>query len=72
MRNARKVFYEPAEVSALIAVLPEPINDLVLGYYLTGRRKQELAQARWEWADRGARTLTIPDSKNGYPAVLPL
>jgi len=24
-------------------------------------------QARWEWVDRGARTLTIPDTKNGYP-----
>jgi integrase len=28
--------------------------------------------ARWEWVDRGARILTIPDTKNGDPAVLPL
>jgi integrase len=72
IRNARKVFYEPGEIQTLIAKLPDPLNDLVLGYYLTGRRKMELSQARWEWVDRGARTLTIPDTKNGDPAVLPL
>lgn len=72
IRNARKVFYEAGEVRALVAALPEPINDLVLAYYLTGRRKREIMPARWEWVDRGARTLTIPDTKNGDPAVLPL
>jgi integrase len=56
----------------MIGHLPEPINDLVRAYYLTARRKQELVQARWEWVDRGARTLTIPDTKNGDPAVIPL
>ena len=72
VNNARKVFYEPEEVEKIVKALPDPLNDLVQALYLTGRRKMELCGARWEWVDRTAGTLTIPDTKNGDPAIIPL
>ena len=35
-------------------------------------RRSEAARLRWEHIDLGARTLTVPETKNGDPLVLPL
>ncbi len=41
------------------------VTQLVWLYLLTGARKDELREARWEWLDRNAAQLVIPETKNG-------
>lgn len=37
-----------------------------------GWRRSEVVSLRWEWVDRAAGTVTLPDSKNGKPRTLTL
>jgi integrase len=72
LRNARKGFFEKAEVDALVALLPEPIADMTLFAYLSGWRKGEIVPLAWDQIDRGAGEIRLDDSKNGEGRVLPL
>ena len=41
-------------------------------YLLTGARKAELVNARWEHVDRARRELCLPDTKAGRTHYIPL
>lgn len=48
------------------------VRDYLLLLALTGMRRSEAASLEWSGIDWKARTLTVPDTKNGDPHVLPL
>jgi integrase len=48
------------------------VRDYLLVLLFTGLRREEAARLRWSDIDLKARTLTIPDTKNGKPHTLPL
>jgi len=51
---------------------PKLIRDYLLLILFTGLRRREAAGLRWEWVDLTHKTLTIPETKNGHPQILPL
>jgi integrase len=65
--NARQGFFEKAEFEAVESKLDQPFRDLARLGYLTGWREGEIRSLRWEWIDRKAGELALPDSKNGKP-----
>ena len=71
-QNARKGFFEKAELEQLLPFLPSPVDDIARFAYATAWRRGELLGLRWEWVDRGAREIRLPDSKNGEGRALPL
>jgi integrase len=71
-RNVRRGFFERAELEAVIAALPDYLQDMVRFAYLTGWRKSEVVGLRWEMVDTTAATITLPDSKTGHGRVLDL
>jgi integrase len=70
--NTRQGFFEHADFEALIANLPEPINDIARFAYLTGWRRGEVVSLRWDAVDRQAKEVRLRTSKNGQGRVLPL
>ena len=70
--NARKGFFERHEVEKLLLHLREPLSDMAQFAYATGWRLGEIRGLRWEYVDRRAREIRLPDSKNGEGRVLPL
>jgi len=48
------------------------VRDYLLLLLFTGLRREEAARLRWSDVDLKARTLTVPDTKNGSPHTLPL
>lgn len=70
--NARQGFFEKDEFDRVLPHLPAPIDSMARFGFLTGWRRGELLGLRWEWVDRVAREVRIPDSKNGEPRSLPL
>ena len=70
--NARKGFFEQAEFDKVLAHLPDYLKGPARFAFLTGWRKSEVTMLRWDWIDRQADTLTLPDSKNGRGRVLAL
>lgn len=52
--------------------LREPLGDMTRFGYATGWRLGEILGLKWEYIDRRAREIRIPDSKNGEGRVLPL
>jgi integrase len=63
------------ELAALLPALrasKKPYGDALRFMLLTLTRRQEAALARWRGIDWQAGTLTIPETKNGEPHVLPL
>jgi integrase len=63
------------ELAALLPVLrvsSRPYAPALLFMLLTLTRRQETALARWRDVDMGARTWTIPETKNGEPHTVPL
>lgn len=50
----------------------EMVADYLLLLLFTGLRRQEAGQLRWEHVDLKGATLTIPDTKNHEPLMLPL
>lgn len=48
------------------------MRDYLLLLLFTGLRREEAARLRWTDVDLKARTLTVPDSKNGSPHTIPL
>jgi integrase len=70
--NARRGFFERDEVEGLVLHLREPLSDMAQFAYATGWRLGEIRGLRWEYVDRRAREVRLPDSKNGEGRVLPL
>ena len=70
--NARTGFFERHEVEKLLLHLREPLSDMAQFAYATGWRLGEIRGLRWEYVDRRAREIRLPDSKNGEGRVLPL
>lgn len=71
-RNARQGFFEKAEFDAVLRELPEDLKDVALFGYLTGWRRGEICELRWENVDRAAGEIRIFDSKNGEGRVMPM
>lgn len=65
-------FFEAAEHELMLAHLPEPLGDMARLAYVCGWRRGEVRTLRWEYVDRAAREVRLPDSKNGRGRVLPL
>jgi len=70
--NARRGFFEGAEVARLLPVLPDYLRDLVRFAYLCAWRKSEILALTWQMVDMAAGTLTLPTSKSGRGRVLAL
>jgi integrase len=70
--NARQGFFEPTEVEAVIAHLPDPLADVTRFAFLSGWRKGEIVTLRWDAVDRTAREVWLWTSKNGKRRTLPL
>jgi integrase len=69
-RNVRQGFLEAAEFAALVAALPDALQDFVRFAYLTGWRAGEIRALRWEWIDRVGGVIRLPASKNGRGRLL--
>ena len=73
---ARERFIKPSELPRLVAAFEqEPdirVRSALWLFLLTGARKSELLQARWEHVDLERRELRIPKPKQGKPHVYPL
>jgi integrase len=72
--NARQGFFEAAEFAALMAALPDDLQDFVRFGYLTGWRSGEIKALRWEWVDREGALIRLPgsNSKNGRARKVPI
>jgi integrase len=68
--NVRRDFFEPAGFAALVAKLPEPVDDIARFAYLTGWRRGEILPLAWDRVDRGAREVHLSTSKNGDPRAI--
>ena len=76
LKNAdvpREGFFEAEEFEALAANLPEPVNDIARFGYITGWRKGEILNLRWDAVDRTAKEIRLrgSETKNGRPRVIP-
>ncbi len=70
--NARKDFLEGSEFAALVAALPDYLQDFARFAHACGWRKGEVTSLRWRDVDRDGREIRLPDSKNGNGRVLGL
>jgi integrase len=70
--NTRRGFFERHEFESLVLHLREPLSEMARFAYATGWRLGEIRGLRWEYVDRRAREVRIPDSKNSEGRVLPL
>jgi integrase len=74
--KSRERYVTPAEMPALLeAISEEPspyVRAILWLYLLTGLRKSELLQAKWDDLDIERRELRIPETKAGRPHVVPL
>lgn len=72
--NVRQGVYTREEVTRLMAELPVHFRPVLLYGYLTGRRKGEILQLRWDDVDLKARTVTVRQgtTKTGEPDRIPL
>src|SRR5215467_9360359 len=64
--------FEREQVDALIAALPDYLQDLTRFTYLCGWRKSEVVGLTWPMVNMAAETITIPTSKSGRPRTLDL
>jgi integrase len=64
------------EMTKLVAATRSCRNSAILPIILfaleTGMRRAEIINLRWEHVDREARSLLIPQAKNGHARILPL
>ena len=70
--NVRQGFFEQEQIDALIATLPDYLQDLTRFTYLCGWRKSEVVGLTWPMVNMAVKTITIPTSKNGRPRTLDL
>jgi integrase len=71
-RHVRRVFFERDEFEAVVAHLPEYLQDAARFAYLTGWRKGDVRSLTWSAVDTRAMTITLPTSKNGDGRALAL
>jgi integrase len=73
-RNVRQGFFEAAEFAAVVAALPDAVQDFARFGYLTGWRSGEIKALRWEWVDREGDLIRLPgsNSKNGRSRKVPI
>ena len=72
--NVRQGFFEPRDVEAVVAALPEALGDVVRFAYLTGWRRGEIAGLTWADVDRERTMLRLrPEaSKNRHGRAVAL
>lgn len=74
--NKRTRWITPEEMPKLIAAINEHPHVYARGalwlFLLTGCRKSELLNCKWEYVDFERRQLNLPDTKTGEPLHLPL
>lgn len=70
--NRRTGFFEADEFRKVVKSLPEAVAEIAMFAYLSGWRKGEIINLRWEKVDRGAREARLDDSKNRKPRTLAL
>jgi integrase len=72
--NARKGFFEPHELGALLEELPAHLKPVAHAAYVTGWRAQELLSRRWSHVDFTAGWLRLDrgETKNGEGRQFPL
>jgi integrase len=73
-KNTRTGFAIRPQIEAIIAVLPDWLQDFTRFGYITGMRKGEIASLRWEDVDRevGAVRLKAENAKTGEARTLML
>jgi len=73
-KNTRAGFATRPQIEAIIAVLPDWLQDFTRFGYITGMRKGEIASLRWEDVDRevGAVRLKAENAKTGEARTLML
>ena len=73
---SRKRYASEREIERLArAIDHEPslfVRSLIWLYLLTGARKNELMQARWDQVDWEREILNLPSTKSGEPQIIPL
>jgi len=71
--NARSGFFEPDQVELVIALLPDPIDDMARFGSITGWRISEIMALEWDEVDRTAGAVRIApgSSKNGEARTFP-
>ncbi len=57
--NAREGFFSRSEGDAIVAALPDDLQDFTRWGFLTGWRKGEIASLRWADVDREGRTVRL-------------
>lgn len=76
LNNQRQRFLSPQEAQRLLAAVQRSSNpalgDIVAFLLLTGARKREVLDARWDCVDWERRTWRIPISKSGKARYVPL
>ena len=70
--NARKGFFEEADLATLLKHLPADLRPLIEVAYITGWRKEELLTRDWRHVDFDAGWLTLETSKNQEGRQFPL
>lgn len=70
--NARKGFFERAEMLALVSCCPEYLQGIVRAAYLTGWRKMEILTRQWRHVDAGWLRLDPGETKNGEGREFPM
>lgn len=74
--ESRDRYVQPNEMPFLLAAIEAEHNEIARDYLyislLTGARKSNVLQMRWDQLDWHNKSWRIPDSKNGEPITLPL
>jgi integrase len=73
---SRDRFILPHEMPFVLKAIEAENAEIIRGYFkmllLTGARRSDVLQMRWDQIDWNLQTWRIPDSKNGQPLMLPL
>jgi integrase len=74
--KTRQTYIKPHELTAwyqaVLELQNETLRDYLLLLLMTGLRRQEAAQLKWDHIDFKAKTLVVHDTKNHQPHNLPL
>lgn len=72
--NVREGFLEPGDFEAVVAALPEYLQDAARFAYIAGWRRGEVASLAWSQVDRKTKLITLrrANSKNKESRVLPI
>jgi integrase len=60
------------EMEAMIAACPQHLKPIVVMAMHTGMRKSEILELRWQDIDMAAKTITVRQTKNNEPKVVPM